>query len=159
MKQQQDEEAPGSLAREGQEEKGSRGPCMCQMSRELKLVEFVEVVPASQPKGSIRAVCANTISDERLCLVVRRPLLALCDGLKEHGHARLLLSSPPPISTSPPPAYALRVLYASAVGLMMSESPGSVTLSTDTRKYLPHAVPRSVLEPLYAIVSVLLSIA
>lgn len=65
MKQQQDEEASGSLAREGQEEKGSRGPCMCQMSRELKLVESVEVVPASQPKGSIRAVCVLTPSAMR----------------------------------------------------------------------------------------------
>jgi hypothetical protein len=36
--------------------------------------------------------------------------------------------------------------YASATGLMMSESPTLVTESTDTLKYFPHAVPRSVFD-------------
>ena len=33
------------------------------------------------------------------------------------------------------------------IDLMMSESPGSVMLNTETRKYLPQAVPNSMLFP------------
>jgi hypothetical protein len=48
---------------------------------------------------------------------------------------------------------------ASGRVLMMSESPGSVMESTPTRKNLPHAVPRSMLVPVYWCTPVLDSIA